>query len=394
MLKIGNAKKNTLTGTAFADQLLGLGADDVLFGLAGADLFDGGLGRDTMRGGLGNDIYVVSQSNDRVIELTNQGIDLVRSTASFTLGANVEKLTLFGTGNLNGTGNTLHNTLTGNSGKNTLNGGLGNDMLSGGAGNDHLLGGAGNDSLFGGPGNDLLIGGPGKDAFNGGSGNDIIRPGDDTLAELVNGGAGTDTVDYSGNTSGVHASVFDNITGGSAAGDTYFDIENVIGTKFADSIRGAHGGSSFGGAGDDHLHGSAALNSTADGGRLRGDAGFDFLHMEYGNTRAWLQNGQGTDTIDHFVQGQDKLFIDLSDWGFGTTFDGDEIRSLSTDPQPTTERPQFVLVEFGPLYNLYFDENGFFGGDEEIVATFVNPSFNQFVLGHARLGAADFEFVV
>ncbi len=128
-VKFGNAKKNTLTGTALADQLFGLGADDVLFGLGGADLLDGGLGRDTMRGGLGNDIYVVSQSNDRVIELTNQGIDLVRSTASFTLGANVEKLALFGTGNLNGIGNALHNTLTGNSGKNTLNGGLGNDTL-------------------------------------------------------------------------------------------------------------------------------------------------------------------------------------------------------------------------------------------------------------------------
>ncbi|TPW15199.1 MAG: hypothetical protein FD130_1249, partial [Halothiobacillaceae bacterium] len=55
---------------------------------------------------------------------------------SCTLTANVENLTLLGTTDLTGTGNTLNNVLTGNSGANLLAGGLGNDTLKGGTGND------------------------------------------------------------------------------------------------------------------------------------------------------------------------------------------------------------------------------------------------------------------
>ena len=60
----------------------------------------------------------------------------MQSRISYTLGANVENLTLTGTGDINATGNTLDNTLTGNAGNNVLDGGAGNDTMSGGAGND------------------------------------------------------------------------------------------------------------------------------------------------------------------------------------------------------------------------------------------------------------------
>ena len=53
---------------------------------------------------------------------------------TYTLGANVENLTLTGTTAINGTGNALDNVLTGNSANNTLTGGDGNDTLDGGAG--------------------------------------------------------------------------------------------------------------------------------------------------------------------------------------------------------------------------------------------------------------------
>jgi Ca2+-binding RTX toxin-like protein len=68
----------------------------------------------------------------------------------------VERLTLTGTANINGTGNELNNLLTGNSG---------NNVLAGGAGHDALNGGAGEDALDGGPGRDRLIGGAGDDTY-------------------------------------------------------------------------------------------------------------------------------------------------------------------------------------------------------------------------------------
>jgi Ca2+-binding RTX toxin-like protein len=75
----------------------------------------------------------------------NAGIDTVQSSVPWTLGANVENLTLTGMTAINGTGNALANVLIGNAGSNVLTGGDGNDTLLGGKGNDVLNGGVGND---------------------------------------------------------------------------------------------------------------------------------------------------------------------------------------------------------------------------------------------------------
>jgi serralysin len=106
----------------------------------------------------GNDTYYVESNSDVITEKNNEGTDLVLSTAnSYTLGSNVENLSLAGTGAFAGTGNTLANVIMGGSGADTLSGGAGSDSLNGGAGTDRLIGGADADYLTGGSEGDTFV---------------------------------------------------------------------------------------------------------------------------------------------------------------------------------------------------------------------------------------------
>ena len=110
--------------------------DDTIIGGLGNDQLTGGAGSDSMSGGAGNDLYSVDDIGDVVIEAANEGMDTVSSTISYVLGANVENLILAGSNVINGTGNSLNNSLTGNSAANVLSGGAGADTLLGGVGDD------------------------------------------------------------------------------------------------------------------------------------------------------------------------------------------------------------------------------------------------------------------
>jgi Ca2+-binding RTX toxin-like protein len=126
----------TVPGTPRADRLFGTTGNDVLSGLGGNDLLDGRKGRDRMTGGAGNDTYIVDNTGDRVTERAKGGTDLVKASVDWTLGSQVENLTLTGRKALNGFGNSLANTITGNAGHNLLDGKGGADRLAGGRGND------------------------------------------------------------------------------------------------------------------------------------------------------------------------------------------------------------------------------------------------------------------
>ena len=163
----GGSGLDSLHGNSGNDQLAGGSDNDSLNGGLGNDVLDGGSGNDSLIGGAGNDTYLVDSLNDVIIEsgattasaranaTATSGIDTVKSTVSWALGANLENLILAGSA-ANGTGNDFANTLAGNAVNNNLTGGAGMDTLLGNNGNDTLTGGAGKDILTGGSGADIF----------------------------------------------------------------------------------------------------------------------------------------------------------------------------------------------------------------------------------------------
>ncbi|MCE6967046.1 calcium-binding protein, partial [Cereibacter sphaeroides] len=103
----------TGTGNALANLINGNAGNDTLNGLDGADTLNGGTGADSLVGGAGNDTYL-TDGGDTITEAAGAGTDLVQSSVSLTLGANLETLTLTGSGAINGTGNSAANLITGN----------------------------------------------------------------------------------------------------------------------------------------------------------------------------------------------------------------------------------------------------------------------------------------
>ncbi|MCE6950191.1 family 16 glycosylhydrolase [Cereibacter sphaeroides] len=188
------ADDSTLFGNRLANAITGTAAADLIYGFGGNDTLSGGAGADRLHGGAGNDTYLIVDTADRVVERAGEGTDVIKSSVSWTLGANVEQLILTGRTAIDGTGNALANLLVGNSAANRLQGGGGNDRLEGREGNDVLNTASGNDRLLGNSGHDRLIGGGGNDTMSGGWGNDTFvfsrGSGNDVITDFI--AAGTD----------------------------------------------------------------------------------------------------------------------------------------------------------------------------------------------------------
>ncbi len=111
--------------------------------------------------------------------------------------------------------------------------------------------------------------------FNGGTGNDILLPG--RSEEVFNGGAGTDSVNYSGRENPVTVSLNGTADDGEDSEEDNIkpDVEKVIGTDGADSLTGGTGADTLvGGAGNDKLVGGLG------GDVLKGGTGFDSVSYE------------------------------------------------------------------------------------------------------------------
>jgi Ca2+-binding RTX toxin-like protein len=287
---LGNDSGNSLTGTT---------ANNLMYGLGGADSLNGGAGADTMVGGTGDDTYTVDNVGDLVIENPGEGTDLVLSSVSFTLGANVENLTLTGSSAINGAGNAGNNVITGNSGNNILAGLGGADTISGGGGVDtatYAASPAGvNISLASGTASggdadgDVLqniqnvTGSAFDDTIEGDGGNNVL-----------NGGAGIDTLTYAHATAGVSVSLAlasAQNTGG-AGTDTVSLFENLTGSAFSDTLTGSSAGNVLtGGTGDDSLNGGGGADT------MVGGVGDDTYVVDNAGDIVVENPGEGTDLV-------------------------------------------------------------------------------------------------
>ncbi len=201
---------------------------------------------------------------------------------------------------INGAGG--NDVICGGGGDDLINGGIGNDTIFGGTGDDVLLGGAGNDTISGGSGDDTLVGDGqaepsndlAKDSLDGGEGNDLIdasepkssfkvnqvTPGSGYGDDIVTGGPGTDTLSYErqgqddGSGTGVNVNLL--LTAkqntANAGSDTISGMENLNGTKWADTLKGD--------AGNNVIRGFGGYNT------IRGDGGTDTVDYSWLTTKS------------------------------------------------------------------------------------------------------------
>jgi cyclophilin family peptidyl-prolyl cis-trans isomerase len=281
---LGDANANVLKGTKSADNMFGLAGKDTLSGGLGNDRIDGGSGIDTMIGGRGNDTYIVREARDIVRETSTGGIDLVRS---FAASYTLAEFVENGQIMLRTAAN-----MTGNTLDNTLLAGVGNNILNGGAGNDTVSYSAG---------------------VSGSQGVNVSLA---TSTAQNTGGSGTDTL---------------------------ISIENLLGTAFADNLTGND---------DDNILRGAAGNDT-----LLGAGGADTLIGGDGNDT--LLGGDGADTLIG-NDGADILRggegIDILTGGAGSdVFDFDALTDLGTDTGSTDTITDFTVADFLDLSGIDAD---------------------------------------
>ena len=330
---------DSMSGEAGNDTLLGMGDRDTLLGGEGDNSLDGGVLGDSMAGGAGNDSYQVDDKLDVVTEALSAGTDEVFSNLDFTLGPNVENLTLQGTA-AKGIGNTLDNRLIGTDGANYLDGMVGADTMRGKGGADTYIVDSAKDIV------DESVGGSGADTvqslvtfdLNDGAGQalgdveHLVLTGKAVIDGIGNkldnsitgniaknsltGGDGADTLD-----GGVNA---DTMTGGNGSDlyfiDNSFDVIQEKGAELDDAVKSKISVdldlAKFDGIEHVTLLGNAALFAFGDeadnklvgnGGnnKIKGNAGSDTIDggaaqdsLEGHSENDSIGGGLGNDTLD------------------------------------------------------------------------------------------------
>jgi len=220
----GGLDRLTFAESSADNDTIGAAIDNVTLFATGNDTLDGGAGNDTLIGGTGADTLIGGTGIDTADYSTSANGVNVNLATNVNTGGDAQGDSLTGFENV--TGSNYNDTLAGDGNDNTLTGGAGDDTLVGGAGNDTLIGGAGNDTLV--------------------------------------GGTGSDTADYSNSTNGVTVNLSisaaqDTIHAGT---DTLSGIENVAGSRYNDTLTGDNNDNVItGGLGNDTLSGGSGSDT-------------------------------------------------------------------------------------------------------------------------------------
>jgi Ca2+-binding RTX toxin-like protein len=303
----GDAQGDTVTGF---EAFIGSGQADTMTAASTGSNLDGGAGNDTITGGAGADTLTGGSGTDTLNYASSASGVTVNLATNAVSGGSAAGDTITGFENVTGSG--FADTLTAAASGSTLNGGAGNDNLTGGAGSDILIGGTGSDVLNGGTGTDTVdysassagvtVDLVASTATGGDATGDTISNFenatgsgfDDTItassvANVLTGGAGTDTVSYASSTAGVTVNLATGAaSGGYAAGDTVSGFENITGSGFADTFTAAASGSTMtGGAGNDTYTGGAGADTIVDdvvNSVINGGTGTDTLLIPVGGS--------------------------------------------------------------------------------------------------------------
>jgi len=348
-----NTGNDSIKGDTFTNILDGQGGSDTLDGGAGIDTVLGGAGDDTLRGGAGDDDLQGGTGSDTADYQGESGIvvDLLDSGASSVNISNGDTDTILDIENITGS-NTANDTITGNIADNVLKGLSGNDTLTGDAGDDYLDGGNDNDTLYGGADQDTLKGSYGDDYLEGGSGNDII-----------DGGVGIDSTSYAGAINAVNVRLDTGIVTGDGV-DSILNIENVVGSAFADTIVGNNSiNVLIGGDGDDTI-----LSGLGDD-IVYGEAGADTLSGGEGIDRLYGEDATNADTSS-----QDMASFNDVDSGVG-------INVNLTNDNSNSSNAKVLNDGFNSVDYLYDIEN-IRGTDYK--DSIVGDTNNNYLLGEAE----------
>ncbi|MBS3030751.1 MAG: M10 family metallopeptidase C-terminal domain-containing protein (plasmid) [Dolichospermum sp. DET50] len=254
--------------------------------------------------------------------------DTLQASTTTTLADGIENLTLTGTSNINGTGNSGNNILTGNSGNNILAGGSGNDTY----------------------------------AFN------ASTPlGSDTIQEISTGG--NDTISFSGTTTDVRLNlgvittqtVNSNLKLTLSANNV---IENIVTGSGNDRLIGNSLNNNLnGGSGNDVLTGRSGADI------LTGGAGNDILSGGSESDRFWYSSGRvftssdfGVDTLTDFTSASDKLVLSKQTFTALSSVVGDGLSQVSDfttveDDDLAATSTAYLVYSIGSG-SLYYNQNG------------------------------------